>query len=65
MGIPQDQQGKIFKRFQRGKVKASIKGLGVGLYLVNEIVLAHKGKIELESTLKQGSTFSIELPLST
>ena len=43
-GFSQDQQGKIFKRFQ-GKVKASIKGLGVGLYLVNEIVLAHKGKI--------------------
>lgn len=63
LGIPHDLQDKIFDRFQRGEVKSSIKGLGVGLYLVNEIVKAHNGKIALSSKPKEGSTFTIQLPL--
>ncbi len=63
LGIPKEQQDKIFDRFQRGDVKSSIKGLGVGLYMVNEIVRAHKGKIELSSKPNEGSTFTVQLPL--
>lgn len=62
-GISKDQQETIFNRFQRGDVDPSIQGLGVGLYLVSEIVKAHGGEIELESKIGQGSTFSISLPL--
>jgi len=63
IGIPKDQQEKIFDRFQRGPVNSSIKGLGVGLYLISEIVKAHHGKITLESDAQKGSTFTVQLPL--
>ncbi len=63
IGIPKEQQDKIFDRFQRGKVNSSIKGLGVGLYLINEIVKAHRGKISVESIPQKGSTFTVQLPL--
>lgn len=62
MGIAQDQQKKIFERFERGDVKSSQKGLGVGLYMVNSIVKAHGGSIQLQSIPKKGSTFIVELP---
>ncbi|MBP6882653.1 MAG: GAF domain-containing protein [Candidatus Levybacteria bacterium] len=62
-GISRDQQGKIFNRFERGDVKSSIQGLGVGLYLVSEIVKAHGGQIVVESEVGKGATFSITLPL--
>lgn len=63
IGIPEDQKKIIFNRFERGDVKGSYKGLGVGLYLVNEIVKAHGGKVEVESKPHQGSTFTVKLPL--
>lgn len=63
IGIPKEQQDKIFDRFQRGKVNSSIKGLGVGLYLINEIVKAHRGRISVESIPQKGSTFTVQLPL--
>lgn len=63
IGIPPEQQEKIFDRFQRGKVNSSIKGLGVGLYLINEIVKAHHGQITLESNSNKGSIFTVQLPL--
>ncbi len=63
IGIPKEQQEKIFDRFQRGQVNSSIKGLGVGLYLINEIVKAHHGEISIESSSQKGSTFTVQLPL--
>jgi signal transduction histidine kinase len=63
IGIPKEQQEKIFDRFQRGQVNSSIKGLGVGLYLISEIVKAHHGKISVESSSEKGSTFTVQLPL--
>lgn len=62
IGIPQDQQRKVFDRFERGSIKGGYKGLGVGLYIVNQIVQAHGGKIALASKPKEGTTFTIELP---
>lgn len=62
IGIPQDQQSKVFDRFERGSVKGGYKGLGVGLYIVNQIVQAHGGKISLASKPKEGTTFTVELP---
>lgn len=63
IGIPRDQEGKIFALFERGKMNGNHKGLGVGLYITNEIVKAHKGKIELESKENKGTKFTMELPL--
>lgn len=62
MGIAEDKQKLIFERFERGDVKRSQKGLGVGLYMVNSIVKAHGGHINVYSTPKKGSRFLVELP---
>ncbi len=64
MGISDEDKENIFKEFYRTKEaqKAAIKGTGLGLSLVKNIVTAHKGTIEVQSTLGLGSTFLIKLP---
>lgn len=62
LGIPKHMQAKIFGRFERGNGHNEIKGLGVGLYITNQIISAHEGKINLKSKPGSGSEFSIELP---
>ena len=64
-GIPQEQREKIFERFYRidDPKRGKISGLGMGLYVVKEIVKQHQGTILVESELGKGSTFSIILPL--
>lgn len=62
IGIPAEKQDKIFDRFERvGMIKES-SGLGLGLYITKQIVVAHAGKIWVESTVGAGSTFHVELP---
>lgn len=63
IGIPSSQRNKIFELFERGNHATSYKGLGVGLYITNKIVNAHKGKILVDSNEGKGSTFTVELPL--
>lgn len=63
IGIPTDRQEKIFERFERGVNTHDYKGLGVGLYISQQIIKTHQGKIKLKSVPKEGSTFIIELPL--
>lgn len=63
IGIPAEQHKRIFTRFARDVKPADYKGLGVGLYITNQIVNAHKGKIRVKSSPGKGSTFTIELPL--
>jgi len=66
MGIPKEALPKIFERFyrvtRRGK---QIKGTGLGLAIVHKIVMLHGGRIEVESQVGQGTTFTIFLPLAT
>ncbi|HEX6478360.1 MAG TPA: HAMP domain-containing sensor histidine kinase [Ktedonobacteraceae bacterium] len=66
MGIPQDQREKIFERFYRAVDPSTnaIPGLGIGLYLVAEIIKHHGGTITVESALGQGSAFHVALPLT-
>jgi signal transduction histidine kinase len=63
-GIPLEEQKHIFEKFFRGKdsKKKAIRGLGLGLYYVKQIVEAHRGEIRLESSTDKGSTFIIEIP---
>ncbi len=63
IGIPHDQQKKIFNRFERAVSARDYKGLGVGLYITCQIVKAHNGKIHLESHPDKGSIFTLEFPL--
>jgi two-component system, sensor histidine kinase and response regulator len=59
-GIPESDLDNLFKRFRRGNHKRSNSGLG--LYLCEQIVKAHGGKISVISKLGAGSNFSVELP---
>lgn len=64
IGIPAKQKEKIFELFERGVHDGQRNGLGVGLYITNQIVKAHKGKLHLDSKEGKGSTFCLELPLN-
>ena len=65
MGIPKEALSKIFDRFYRvyrpGK---QIQGTGLGLSIVIEIVKMHGGKIEVDSEVNKGTTFTVYLPLT-
>jgi heavy metal sensor kinase len=65
IGIPKEEQEKIFKRFYRVDKSRSkdIGGVGLGLSIAEWIAHAHHGKIEVKSQLNQGSTFTVCLPL--
>lgn len=63
-GIAREHQERIFERFERVKSSENITGLGLGLFISHQIVLAHKGIIQIESEPGQGAEFKIELPLS-
>ncbi|MBO0783457.1 MAG: PAS domain-containing protein [Ktedonobacteraceae bacterium] len=64
LGIPQEQREKIFERFYRaaGPRQQAIPGLGMGLYIVAEIIKHHGGTITVDSTVGEGSTFTVTLP---
>jgi signal transduction histidine kinase len=65
IGIPQDEQKKIFDRlYQVADDKSNtFPGFGMGLYIVKEIIKRHKGTIWVESADGKGSTFYFTLPL--
>jgi signal transduction histidine kinase len=65
IGIEKEIKEKIFDRFYRGgdELTRTVKGSGLGLTLVKQIVEAHHGSVQVESEPGQGSTFSIKLPL--
>jgi signal transduction histidine kinase len=64
VGVPRSEQRSIFDKFVRGRaaIERNIKGTGVGLSMVQQIVTAHGGEIHLESEPGRGSTFTLLLP---
>jgi signal transduction histidine kinase/DNA-binding NarL/FixJ family response regulator len=62
-GIPPEQLGSIFKPFVQGGVKASVKGTGLGLAISRSFAELMGGRIEVESTLGEGSMFRLRLPV--
>lgn len=64
IGIDPKQQKMIFEKFKRGVKDGSYQGLGVGLFIVKQIIEAHGGKINVKSKLGKGSKFTIELPVN-
>jgi signal transduction histidine kinase len=67
IGIPQEQYEKIFERFYRvpDLRQGAVPGLGMGLYIVAEIVRHHGGTVRIESDIGHGSTFHVTLPLKS
>ena len=65
MGIPKEALPKIFERFYRvQRPGKQIQGTGLGLAIVNKIVMMHDGRIEAESEVDKGTTFTVSLPLA-
>lgn len=61
-GIPEDFLPFLFERFYRVPGERTVTGTGLGLYICKQIIMAHHGKIWVESVLDEGTTFYIELP---
>lgn len=63
-GINKEDMPYIFERFYRGDKSRQDEGIGIGLSIAQQIIKIHKGKIESNSNFKQGSTFTVYLPLN-
>ncbi|WPU66600.1 PAS domain-containing sensor histidine kinase [Peredibacter starrii] len=63
-GISEELQERIFERFERGVKASEISGMGLGLFISQQIALAHHGKITVKSKLGEGCTFTLALPIS-
>ena len=63
LGIPEDEQSKIFEKFYRVKShRDQVPGTGLGLSVVRQIILGHGGEINFTSKVNTGTTFTITLP---
>lgn len=67
IGIPYSEQGKVFSQFYRASNarKKLSSGSGIGLYMCQKYIKAHKGSITFESKENEGTTFHIKIPLTT
>jgi len=64
MGIPAEEVAHVFEKYYRVKDAAhQVSGLGIGLYLIKEIIQLHKSNIIVESEAGKGSTFYFYLPV--
>lgn len=66
-GISEENLNFIFQPFRKGESVegGTIKGMGLGLYIVNRLVEAHDGRIEVRSERGKGSTFTVHIPQPT
>jgi signal transduction histidine kinase len=67
MGLAADEQERVFQRFYRAPAAVSQgkEGSGLGLCIARSIAAAHGGRIEVQSTIGCGATFTVFLPLSS
>jgi len=65
IGVPKEQQSKLFTKFYRATNARQQRpdGTGVGLYLAKKVIVEHGGKVVFSSVEGQGSTFGFRLPL--
>lgn len=64
IGIPEEQQGKIFRMFKRLHRHDEYEGAGIGLALCQRIVERYGGGISVKSSVGKGSTFTVTLPVN-
>lgn len=65
IGIPEEEQHQIFKRFYRGQNTGNVEGTGLGLNLAKNYIRLLKGTIEFKSQLNKGTTFIANIPVVT
>ena len=63
IGIPQDLQGRVFEPFFRAAQTSRKDGLGLGLAIVKSLVDKLRGHVELHSSVGEGTTVSVTIPL--
>ncbi len=64
IGIPEEDQPNIFERFYRAKNSGNIQGTGLGLNIVKKYVELMDGTISFESRFNEGTTFTLEIPIT-
>ncbi|WP_129714827.1 PAS domain-containing sensor histidine kinase [Pedobacter sp. SYP-B3415] len=65
LGIAPEDQSKVFDRFFRGQeLQKRFSGMGIGLYICDQIVKSHGGTLWVDSVLGKGSTFSFTIPVN-
>ncbi|WP_224246926.1 hybrid sensor histidine kinase/response regulator [Hyalangium gracile] len=62
IGIAPEDRSRIFERFERAVSVRKYGGFGLGLWIARQVVEAHGGRIQVDSTPGQGSAFTVELP---
>lgn len=62
IGIPEEDQKRIFEKFEKGKRKRRIAGAGLGLSLVKSVIELHGGNVQIESKPNKGTTVTCILP---
>jgi signal transduction histidine kinase len=63
LGIPEEDHKHLFERFFRGKNVTNIQGTGLGLHIVSKYVELMGGRIEVDSELNSGTTFTLKFTL--
>ena len=63
IGIPNEEQNKLFSQFFRAKNASHIRGIGLGLNIVKHYVLSLGGSIGCVSLRDKGTTFTVKLPV--
>lgn len=64
VGIPPEDQARIFDRFGRARNSSRMEGSGLGLSIVSAIAAAHGGMVSVDSETGKGSTFNIDIPVT-
>jgi PAS domain S-box-containing protein len=63
IGIPEEEQDKLFERFFRAKNAQDIEGTGLGLHIIKQFVDLMSGTIDFKSKTNKGATFLVKLPM--
>ncbi|MDD3203437.1 MAG: sensor histidine kinase, partial [Pygmaiobacter massiliensis] len=64
IGIPEEEQAKVFARFYRSPAVSESEGVGIGLYLARQIIADEGGYIKVNSKVGGGTCFSVFLPIA-